>query len=88
MIYSNIQNLKGSAQGFDGAVEMELTRFDYSVISFNSSSWNQITGLKCMYQVKAEVVAEGANGPIDTEGEAIYKTWITIIPDIIKNLEV
>ena len=36
--------------------------------------------------MKAEVIAEGANGPIDTEGEAILlQNGITIIPDILCN---
>ena len=36
--------------------------------------------------IKAQVVAEGANGPTDTEGEAILrKNGVDIIPDILCN---
>src|SRR5690606_39513248 len=46
---------------------------------------NQITGANAA-QVKAQVVAEGANGPIDTAGEAILRAnGIDIIPDILCN---
>ena len=46
---------------------------------------NQITADNA-YKIKAELVAEGANGPIDNEGERILlENGITIIPDILCN---
>lgn len=46
---------------------------------------NQITGANAA-QVKAVVVAEGANGPVDTEGERILLSkGVDIIPDILCN---
>ena len=46
---------------------------------------NQITAANA-YDIKAKVVAEGANGPTDNEGERILlERGITIIPDILCN---
>lgn len=46
---------------------------------------NQITGENAA-RIKASVVAEGANGPVNTEGEIILrKNNVDIIPDILCN---
>lgn len=46
---------------------------------------NQITAANAA-DIKAQVVAEGANGPTDTEGEAILRqNGVDIIPDILCN---
>jgi glutamate dehydrogenase (NAD(P)+) len=46
---------------------------------------NQITGDNA-YKIKASIVAEGANGPTNEEGEAILlENGITVIPDILCN---
>src|SRR5690606_4348045 len=46
---------------------------------------NQITDVNA-YEIKASLVAEGANGPTDTEGEKILLSrGIEIIPDILCN---
>ena len=86
-LFEHSKPRKGSIQGFDGAVEMEPAAFFglQCDILIPAALGNQITAENA-YQVKAEVVAEGANGPIDTEGEAILlQNGITIIPDIMCN---
>lgn len=86
-LFEHSKPRKGSIQGFDGAAEMEPAAFFglQCDILIPAALGNQITAENA-YQVKAEVVAEGANGPIDTEGEAILlQNGITIIPDIMCN---
>jgi glutamate dehydrogenase (NAD(P)+) len=86
-LFEHSKPRKGSIQGFDGAVEMEPAAFFglQCDILIPAALGNQITAENA-YQVKAEVVAEGANGPIDTEGETILlQNGITIIPDIMCN---
>lgn len=86
-LFEHSKPRKGSIQGFEGAVEMEPAAFFglQCDILIPAALGNQITAENA-YQVKAEVVAEGANGPIDTEGEAILlQNGITIIPDIMCN---
>ena len=86
-LFEHSKPRKGSIQGFDGAVEMEPAAFFglQCDILIPAALGNQITAENA-YQVKAEVVAEGANGPIDTEGEAILlQNGITIIPDMMCN---
>jgi glutamate dehydrogenase (NAD(P)+) len=86
-LFEHSKPRKGSIQGFDGAEEMDPASFFGLAcdILIPAALGNQIT-VENAYLVKAEVVAEGANGPIDTEGEAVLlQNGITIIPDILCN---
>lgn len=86
-LFEHSKPRKGSIQGFQGADEIDPTSFfglDCDIL-IPAALGNQITAENA-YLVKADVVAEGANGPIDTEGEAILlEKGITIIPDILCN---
>ena len=86
-LFEHSKPRKGSIQGFEGAVEMDPSAFfglDCDIL-IPAALGNQITADNA-YQVKAAIVAEGANGPVDTEGEAILlQNGITIIPDIMCN---
>lgn len=78
---------KGSIKGFSGAVEMEPEEF-FGLecdLLIPAALGNQITAENA-YKIKAAVVAEGANGPTDAEGEQILlQQGVTIIPDILCN---
>lgn len=86
-LFEHSKPRKGSIQGFEGAEEIDPSSF-FGLpcdILIPAALGNQITAENA-YLVKAEVIAEGANGPIDTEGEAILlQNGITIIPDILCN---
>lgn len=76
-----------SIKGFDGAVEIDPENF-FSLdcdILIPAALGNQITA-KNAHLIKAGVVAEGANGPTDKEGEEILLAKnVQIIPDILCN---
>jgi len=78
---------KGSILGFDGAMEMDAGDFfgiDCDIV-IPAALGNQITANNA-YQIKASIVAEGANGPTDNEGEQILLgNGVTILPDIFCN---
>ncbi|HSI69094.1 MAG TPA: Glu/Leu/Phe/Val dehydrogenase [Gillisia sp.] len=78
---------KGSIKGFTGAKEIDPEEFfglDCDIL-IPAALGNQITGENA-YKIKAKVVAEGANGPTDNEGERILlEKGVTIIPDILCN---
>ncbi|MDX1602284.1 MAG: Glu/Leu/Phe/Val dehydrogenase [Salinimicrobium sediminis] len=78
---------KGSIKGFEGATEIHPEDF-FGLecdILIPAALGNQITGENA-YKIKAKVVAEGANGPTNPEGEEILlSNGITIIPDILCN---
>lgn len=78
---------KGSIQGFEDVVEMPAEDFfglECNIV-IPAAMGNQITSENA-YKIKAELVAEGANGPTDFDGEAILlENKITIIPDILCN---
>lgn len=78
---------KGSIQGFDGATEMNADEFfglDCDIV-IPAALGNQITAENA-FKIKATVVAEGANGPTDKEGEQmLLENGVTIIPDIFCN---
>lgn len=79
--------LQGSIKGFTGAVEMPAEDFMGLPcdILIPAALGNQITADNA-YAIKAELVAEGANGPTDVEGERILLDRnIAIIPDILCN---
>ena len=77
----------GSIKGFDDAVEIEPDTF-FGLkcdILIPAALGNQITAENA-HKVQATVVAEGANGPVDNDGEKILlKNEIMVIPDILCN---
>lgn len=86
-LFEHSKPRKGSIQGFSGAEEMDPKAF-FGLecdILIPAALGNQITADNA-YLIKAEVIAEGANGPTDVEGEKIVlQNGITIIPDILCN---
>ena len=78
---------KGSIQGFEGAVEIDPAEF-FGLncdILIPAALGNQITADNAG-RIKAGIVAEGANGPTDSEGEQILlEKGILVIPDILCN---
>lgn len=83
--YANANN--GSIVGFSGSTPLsgdEFFALDCD-ICIPAALGNQITK-KNAASVKASLIAEGANGPIDTDGEKILlERGIDIIPDILCN---
>lgn len=78
---------KGSVRGFEGAAEMEPEDFFGLECDFiiPAALGNQITE-KNAGKIKSKVIAEGANGPTNNEGERILlANGVTIIPDILCN---
>lgn len=78
---------KGSIKGFDGAEEIDPEDFfglECDIV-IPAALGNQITANNA-FKIKAGIVAEGANGPTDDDGEKILlENGITIIPDILCN---
>ena len=78
---------KGSIQDFTEANEIDPAEF-FGLecdILIPAALGNQITGENA-FKIKASIVAEGANGPTNEEGEAILlEKGITVIPDILCN---
>lgn len=78
---------KGSVKGYKEAEEIPSEEFfglECNIL-IPAAMGNQITKNNA-HKIKAELVAEGANGPTDFEGEAILlNREITIIPDILCN---
>ncbi|HRQ85333.1 MAG TPA: Glu/Leu/Phe/Val dehydrogenase [Flavobacteriales bacterium] len=76
-----------SLKGFTGAEEIDPGKF-WGVpcdICVPAALGNQITAANAD-QITAKLLAEGANGPTDIEGEAILKKkGVDIIPDILCN---
>lgn len=76
-----------SIKGFTGADEMDPENFfglDCDIL-IPAALGNQITGDNA-HVIRATVVAEGANGPTNSDGEKILlKNGTTIIPDILCN---
>ena len=81
------QNPKRTLAGFDGAKPItneELLALDVDVLA-PCAKENQITGDNAA-DVKAKIVAEGANGPTTPEADAILnEKGIVVIPDILAN---
>jgi glutamate dehydrogenase (NAD(P)+) len=73
--------------GFDGAepiTNRELLALDVDVLA-PCAKENQITGANAA-DVKAKIVAEGANGPTTSEADAILdEKGVLVIPDILAN---
>ncbi len=78
---------KGSVKGFEGAGEMDPEDFFGLECDFiiPAALGNQITE-KNAGKIKSKIIAEGANGPTNNEGERILlANNVTIIPDILCN---
>lgn len=86
-LQEHCQPRKGSIQGFSGAVEIDPQEF-FGLncdILIPAALGNQITAENAG-KIKAKIVAEGANGPTDNEGEQILlEKGILVIPDILCN---
>ncbi|MEZ4792407.1 MAG: Glu/Leu/Phe/Val dehydrogenase [Gelidibacter sp.] len=86
-LFSYTQANKVSLYGFPDAKEIDNKDF-YATecdICIPAALGNQITADNA-HQIKATLIAEGANGPTNVEGEKILlKRGITIIPDILCN---
>jgi glutamate dehydrogenase (NAD(P)+) len=78
---------KGNVKGFDKALEIDSSTF-FSLecdICIPAALGNQITENNAG-EIKAKLIAEGANGPINPEGETILlQNGVDIIPDILCN---
>ncbi len=78
---------KGNVKGFDKALEIDSSTF-FSLecdICIPAALGNQITENNAR-EIKAKLIAEGANGPINPEGETILlQNGVDIIPDILCN---
>ncbi len=78
---------KGSLVGFPEANEVEKDNF-FALecdICIPAALGNQITE-KNAHLIKARLIAEGANGPTNVEGEKVLlRQGVTIIPDILCN---
>ncbi|NVK66273.1 MAG: Glu/Leu/Phe/Val dehydrogenase [Flavobacteriales bacterium] len=77
----------GNIQGFSDGTELDSELF-FGIecdIIIPAALGNQITSSNC-HEIKAKVIAEGANGPINVDAErAILEKGIEIIPDILCN---
>lgn len=86
-LFEHSKPRKGSIKGFEGAKEMEPEDF-FAIpcdVVIPAALGNQITAANA-HKVNAPLIAEGANGPTNNEGEAILlEKGITIIPDILCN---
>lgn len=86
-LYEHCKPRKGSTKGFEGATEMDPDAFFGLECDFiiPAALGNQITEANAD-KIKAKVIAEGANGPINNEAERILlDNNVTIIPDILCN---
>jgi glutamate dehydrogenase (NAD(P)+) len=86
-LHAHVETNAASVAGFKGAAPMPAEEFfglDCDIV-VPAALGNQITATNAG-SIKAKVVAEGANGPTDTEGEAIlHRNHVEIIPDILCN---
>ncbi len=86
-LFEHCKPRKGSTKGFEGAKEMNAEDFFSLDCDFiiPAALGNQITEANAG-KIKAKVIAEGANGPINNAGERILlDNDVTIIPDILCN---
>lgn len=78
---------RGNVAGFEGAEVLPKEKFfglECDIV-VPAALGNQITAANAN-DIKAKVVAEGANGPVDVDGEQILlKKGIVVIPDILCN---
>ena len=86
-LFEHSKPRKGSIQGFSGAEEMRPSDFfglDCDIL-IPAALGNQITAENA-HDIRAKIIAEGANGPTDPAGEKILlDNKATIIPDILCN---
>lgn len=86
-LFEHSKPRKGSIKGFEGGVEIDPASFfgiDCDIV-IPAALGNQITGANAG-NIKARIVAEGANGPTDIEGEKVLlANKVSIIPDILCN---
>ncbi|WP_107039305.1 Glu/Leu/Phe/Val family dehydrogenase [Brumimicrobium mesophilum] len=86
-LHNHVGNNKGNIAGFSDAEKIDNGKFfslDCDII-IPAALGNQITGANAN-DIKASLIAEGANGPIDYDGERILlDRGIDIIPDILCN---
>lgn len=78
---------KGSIKGFSGATEIDASKFFGLAcdICVPAALGNTITEDN-VHEIKATVIAEGANGPISFEAdEILLEKGVDIIPDILCN---
>ena len=86
-LFNYTKSNKGSIIDFPDAVSLEKDKFFATEcdICIPAALGNQITADNAS-QIKASLVAEGANGPTNVDGEKILlERGITIIPDILCN---
>lgn len=83
--YSTLNS--GAIAGYAGAQDIDSKDF-FGIecdIIVPAALGNQIT-LANYHQIKAEIIAEGANGPVNLEAEReLLKSGVEIIPDILCN---
>jgi glutamate dehydrogenase (NAD(P)+) len=86
-LYQHSLGYKNQIEGFEGAKEIEADKFfalDCDII-VPAALGNQITKDNA-HDIKARLIAEGANGPTDTDAEEILlKRGVDVIPDILCN---
>lgn len=86
-LLAHVNDNNGLIKGFGGAEEIDKSEF-FGIecdIVIPAALGNQITEENAD-QIKAKVVAEAANGPVNVDGEAILiKNNVEIIPDILCN---
>ncbi|WP_417200851.1 Glu/Leu/Phe/Val family dehydrogenase [Bizionia sp.] len=86
-LFEYTKNNNGSVQGFTGSTAVEKDDFfglDCD-ICIPAALGNQITAENAS-QIKAFLIAEGANGPTTVEAEKVlHEKGITVIPDILCN---
>jgi len=86
-LYNYTKVNKGSITGFHGAFDLDNEKFFATEcdICIPAALGNQITKENASI-IKADLIAEGANGPTSVEGEKILlNRGKTIIPDILCN---
>ena len=86
-LFEHSKPRNGSIAGFTSAQEIPADEFfglDCNLI-IPAALGNQITEDNA-FKIKADIIAEGANGPTNAEGEQILlERGVTIIPDILCN---
>ena len=86
-LYQHSLGYKNQIEGFTGATEIDSKEFfglDCDII-VPAALGNQITSENAG-SIKAKLIAEGANGPTDTDAELILlERGIDVIPDILCN---
>ena len=86
-LYQHSLGYKNQIEGFDGAEVIDSEKFfglDCDII-VPAALGNQITKDNA-HDIKAKLIAEGANGPTDTDAEAILlERCVDVIPDILCN---